>query len=129
MIEAVQHVAVMTTDIERAAKFYTEVVGFHEVARLETTHSGTIIFLSLEGGGTQLELFGGGARRAPSEGPDPVGYPHIALRVDDVDAECERLKSHGVEFTLEPMTSDSRFRLAFFRDPDGNPIELIKEIE
>lgn len=128
MIEAIQHVALMTSDIERAARFYTEVVGFHEVDRLETTHSGTIIFLSLEGAGTQLELFGGGKPRDPIEGREPVGYRHIALRVDDVDAECARLKSLGVEFMLEPTTSDARFRLAFFRDPDGNPIELIREI-
>lgn len=124
MIQGVAHIAVVTTDVEQAAAFYTEVLGFKETLRLETTHSGTIVFVSANG--TQLELFGGGQPKEPGEGEGKVGYPHVALLVDDVEAEYERLKSLGVEFDMPPTEAESGIRLAFFRDPDGNRIEIIK---
>jgi catechol 2,3-dioxygenase-like lactoylglutathione lyase family enzyme len=127
VIKGIDHVAVVTTDIERAARFYTEVLGFRETLRLETTHSGTIIFVSLNG--TQMELFGGGKPRHASEDENEVGYTHITLLVDDVDAEFSRLKSLGVEFSLEPQAAESGLRLAFLRDPDGNAIELLQRPE
>ena len=127
MIKGIEHVAVVTTDVERAAKFYTEVLGFREVGRLETSHSGTLVFVSLNG--TQLELFGGGKLKEAEEAQQRVGYKHIALRVDGIDAEYARLKALGVEFYMEPTTVESGLRIAFFRDPDGSPIELFQRQE
>jgi len=124
VIQGVQHVAVVTTDVERAARFYTEVLGFKESLRLETTHSGTIVFVSANG--TQLELFGGGKPKEPGESEGKVGFPHVALLVDDVDGEYERLKALGVEFDMPPTEAEAGIRLAFFKDPDGNRFEIIK---
>jgi len=124
VIKSVQHIAVVTTDVERAAAFYTQVLGFKETLRLETTHSGTIVFVSANG--TQLELFGGGNPKEPGEGEGKVGFPHVALLVDDVDLEYERLKALGVEFDVPPTEADAGIRLAFFKDPDGNRLEIIK---
>jgi len=123
VIKSVEHIAVLTTDVERAATFYTEVLGFKETLRLETPHSGTIVFVSVNG--TKLELFGGGKPKEPGEGEGKVGYPHVALLVDDVDGEYERLKALGVEFDTPPMDADAGIRLAFFRDLDGNRLEII----
>jgi catechol 2,3-dioxygenase-like lactoylglutathione lyase family enzyme len=123
MIKGLAHVAVMTTDVERAAAFWQEMLGFKETLRLETTHSGTIIFVAANG--TQVELFGGGKLRETPAGEREVGYPHLALDVDDVDAEYERLKSLGVEFDMPPTDAEAGIRLAFFRDPDGNRLEII----
>lgn len=123
MIKSIAHVAIVTSDLDRAARFYTEVVGFREVRRLETTHSGTIVFLSVDG--TILELFGDGAPVDPEAAEGKVRYSHMALLVDDVDAEYERLKAAGAPFHIEPTTPEPGLRVAFFRDPDGNPVELI----
>jgi catechol 2,3-dioxygenase-like lactoylglutathione lyase family enzyme len=124
VIQGVEHIAVVTADVERAAGFYTQVLGFKETLRLETTHSGTIVFVSANG--TKLELFGGGKPKEPGEGEGKVGFPHVALLVDDVDAEYERLKALGVEFDVPPTDAESGIRLAFFKDPDGNRLEIIK---
>lgn len=126
MIKGFDHVAVVTTDVGRAAEFYTEVLGFHESGRLETTHSGTIIFLALDG--TQLELFGGGKRRQKEESGE-VGLTHLALLVTDIDGEYERIKQHGAEFDMKPTSVESGLRIAFFRDPDGNRLELMQRPE
>jgi catechol 2,3-dioxygenase-like lactoylglutathione lyase family enzyme len=124
VITGIAHLAVVTSDIDQAVDFYTGVLGFRETLRLETDHSGTIVFVSVDG--TQLELFSGGQPREPGEDEGKVGYPHVALAVDDVDAEYERLTSLGVEFDMPPTDAEAGIRLAFFRDPDGNRIEIIR---
>ena len=123
MITGIEHFAVVTTDVEKAAKFYTEVLGFKERGRLETAHSGTIIFIAL--GGTELELFGGGEIAPRPEGRK-VGYTHIALTVDGIDGDYDRISKQGVEFSMKPTTVESGMRIAFFADPDGNTLELVQ---
>ena len=53
-------------------------------------------------------------------------YVAPALLVDDVDAEHARLAALGVEFDMPPTDAEAGIRLAFFRDPDGNRLEIIK---
>jgi catechol 2,3-dioxygenase-like lactoylglutathione lyase family enzyme len=60
-----------------------------------------------------------------------IGYRHIAFIVDDLDKSFEILKGNGVEFFSEPITvsepeSVKGFRFVYFRDPEGNIIELNK---
>jgi len=127
VIKGLDHVGVVTTDLERATRFYVEKLGFRETMRLETTHSGTIVFVSVDG--CEVELFGSGRPPEPSGTAatgNVVGYKHISLLVDSVDAEYARLKTLGVEFTMGPTDAESGLRLAFLRDPDGNPIELLQ---
>jgi len=123
VIRGIDHVALVTTDVHRAARFYTELLGFREVQRLETSHSGTIIFLTL--GDTLLELFGGGAPRRDRDS-NPVGLRHLCLSVDDIDVEYERLRALDVPFDMEPRSVEAGLRIAFFRDPDDNPVELMQ---
>ncbi|MCI6584545.1 MAG: VOC family protein [Mobiluncus sp.] len=52
------------------------------------------------------------------------GYTHIAFNVTNVPGWVSRLKREGVEFMNEPVHS-SGADWAFFRDPDGNLIEII----
>ena len=124
MITGLDHLALVTTDVRRAARFYTEVLGFTETGRLETAHSDTIIFISL--GGTQIELFGTGDGQAPTGADGCTGFRHLAMKVDDIDAEYERLKAAGVEFSMVPTTVDAGLRIAFLLDPEGNSLELMQ---
>ena len=54
-----------------------------------------------------------------------LGNRHLGFYVGDVDAEAERLREAGVEFTIEPQDATGQVRLAFFRDPDGTVLELL----
>lgn len=52
----------------------------------------------------------------------PEGVDHIALEVEDLDAECRRLTAAGYE-----MMGPSEFpwgRAAYLYDPDGRMVEL-----
>ncbi len=124
MIKELDHLALVTTDAARAARFFIDVLGFKESGRLETSHSGTIIFVSL--GGTQVELFGFGNDKAAQGADNAIGFKHLAFLVDDVDAEYKRLQAAGVEFTMDPTSVESGLRIAFFKDPDGNRLELMQ---
>jgi lactoylglutathione lyase len=117
-------VAVRTADIERAVAFYSEALRFEERMRLHFEDGSYLVQMSL--GGSIVELFGGGVADGTDEDASRVGYTHIALSVDDVDAEHARLTKLGCEFHVEPQTVEG-LRVAFFRDPDGNPIELLHE--
>ncbi len=124
MIKGLDHLALVTTDAERSARFFKDLLGFKETGRLQTSHSGTIIFISL--GDTQLELFGYGDAKASRGEDKAVGFKHLALAVEDIDREYERLKAAGIEFYMVPTTVESGLRIAFFRDPDGNSFELMQ---
>jgi catechol 2,3-dioxygenase-like lactoylglutathione lyase family enzyme len=124
VIKGLDHLALVTTDAERAAKFFIEMLGFKESGRLVTEGSGTIVFVSL--GGTQIELFGYGDASAAPAGNHAVGYTHLAMQVDDLNAEYARLQAAGVEFTMVPTTIRPGLSIAFFKDPDGNSLELMQ---
>lgn len=53
----------------------------------------------------------------------------IILRVEDVDTAYDQLKGKGIEFVKEPHdTPEFGMRVAYFRDPAGNLIELNHEM-
>ncbi|MDQ7828042.1 MAG: VOC family protein [Armatimonadota bacterium] len=65
------------------------------------------------------------------DGPPAPGWPadvdHIALEVDDLEAECERLRTAGYA-----VLGPARFpwgRSAYLYDPDGRMVELHAPIE
>jgi catechol 2,3-dioxygenase-like lactoylglutathione lyase family enzyme len=125
VIKGFHHFAVKTTDIERSAQFYRDVLGMREKMRLSFDDGSYLVMLAL--GETSVELFGGAKPKDPNEDRGEVGYVHLALTVDDVDAEYERIKALGYSFYIEPRTFKN-LRVAFFRDPDGIPIELLQEL-
>ena len=54
----------------------------------------------------------------------------VSIRVDDVDAECARLKRAKVELVTEPHDRPVWFqRVAHLRDPAGNLVELYQSLE
>jgi catechol 2,3-dioxygenase-like lactoylglutathione lyase family enzyme len=53
-----------------------------------------------------------------------AGRVGMFLRVEDFDAQYERMVSHGVEFVTEPRTEPCG-RVVVFRDVAGNPWDLL----
>ena len=110
------HIAVRTPDFVRAKAFYTETLGFPIVGNIPGKD---IVFINI--GGTTIELMQG---PAPAKWERPgAGFMHLAFEVEDVDATYASLVTKGVEFFVQP-TNVGDIRLAFFRDPDGNELEL-----
>ena len=126
MLKRIDHTTITVRDLRRSVDFYTGLLGFTVDHEMDIPESNLrIVFLRL--GDTMLEIFGVPEVRGAvlSDVNEIVGFKHIALLTDDVDKEYRRLQDQGVKFRIPPTTVQS-VRIAFFKDPDGVDIELIK---
>jgi glyoxylase I family protein len=128
MLLGFHHVALIGADYARSKDFYTRVLGLSVLAEHWRAERQSWK-LDLAGpGGLQLELFSFAAAPPRPSRPEACGLRHLALRVDDLDAERARLSALGIE--LEPVRIDefTGARFCFFADPDGLPIELVEQL-
>ena len=107
-------------DLDRAAAFYTEYLGF----RL-TQRSGPILVVSR---GDLHLLFSGpgssGARPMPDgRQQEAGGWNRIVLYVDRIDDSIATLKRAGAKFRNDVEVGPGGKQI-LVEDPDGNPIEL-----
>ena len=118
------HMALLTSDFERSRAFYVDT--------LDLPVSGgfpgrKIIFINV--GSTTIELV---ENTGPATAPNASGWIHLALEVSDVDATVEELSARGVVFHVQPKDFPEEapsVRIAFFKDPDGNVLELVQPLE
>ena len=123
MIEAIDHVEVVTRDMKKSIEFYTNVLGFstHSRHKFDGSRGMTeIVYLKL--GDSMLELLEFPDADEVGEGPQ-VGVRMFALRVSDMDEEVERLKGLGVEISQPPRNLGVSKR-GEIKDPNGISIEL-----
>ncbi len=122
-IEGLHGVRYQTSDVQRAAAFYSSQLGF----KVEHQHLPAFATLSL--GTFHLLLSGPGASgsRPLPDGrrQEPGGWNRIVLHVRDLDVEIARLRRAGVTFRNQ-MESGPAGRQIQIEDPDGNPIELFQ---
>lgn len=120
------HTRLLVGDVDACYKFYRDVMGFKP--RFDAEGS---VYAEFDFAGHALALFSRqlmtnvlapGAPADRRQMPDTVV---ITLDVDDVDAMAATLKARGVRFVTEPHDQkDWMLRVAHFRDPDGNLIEI-----
>lgn len=149
MIQGIDHLNVVVSDMARSLAFYTGVLGGVKTkeARLNGEWIERIVglsgvrahavFVELPGGGPRIELLRyeapAGVAGAENSRANTVGLRHFALRVTDVAAMVAKLRAAGVEVFGEPVSVPSgvvefeagaRKTLVYFLDPDGVIIEL-----
>ncbi len=128
-LKEIGHVLLRVLDLERAKKFYGEVLGF-KVLEEDPEHGGT--FMALEGQSHAIDLFqvkDADAEAAQRQTPGVRGLGHIAFRVESEEALKEAyatLQAHGVEIarTIDHVSQKS----VYFHDPDGNTLEIYYEL-
>ncbi len=117
------HTCYRIGDIDRSVAFY-EALGFEERGRKPIRDEAINVFMGLPGDGDRLELT---YNHGVSEYTHGTGYNHIAITVEDLDAQLARLAEHGVEPERPPYRiREGGSRICFVRDPDGYRIELIE---
>ena len=122
-LEKIHHVAIIASDYEVSRDFYVNKLGLpliREVWREERQD----FILTLLVGDVEVELFVEKNPPLRVTGPEARGLRHLAFRVSDIEAAVAWLHARGIE--TEPIREDpyNGGRLAFFRDPDGLPLEL-----
>lgn len=123
------HTMVRITDIDASLDFYCRKLGLEEVRRMDNEQGRyTLIFLAAPKDRESSEK-----NRAPelelTYNWDPEDYKggrnfgHLAYKVDDIYATCQRLMDGGVTINRPPRDG----RMAFVRSPDGISIEILQE--
>ena len=116
-------------DQDKALKFYTDVLGFVKKHDVPAGNFRWITVVSKNNeNGTELVLEPNDNQAAQDYQNSLLqqGIPATMFGVNDIGKEYERLKSHGVEFTMEP-TAAGDIKLAMFNDTCGNLIQLIEQ--
>lgn len=123
MLEGTHHIAIIASDEQRALDFYINKLGF--TLERETWRPAQQDYLRmLRLGDTVIELFIHPDAPQRVTGPEALGLRHLAFRVTDIEAARDWLNSRGIE--TEPIHDDTANggHYVFFRDPDGQPLEL-----
>ena len=140
MVKRFDHVTFVVRDMEEAKRFFG-LLGFE--VDIDVMISGGVIaeYMGIEGITAQhvtMVLAGSPVRQEiqlvkyhhPDPCPDPhindlnkVGYNHVCFAVEDIEAEVERLKAHGVKFRNRIMDFHNR-KLIYFYGPEGVTLEL-----
>ncbi|WP_421359256.1 VOC family protein [Agrobacterium rosae] len=120
------HSMVRVLDEKRSVGFYNQAFGLEVAERFEF-ETFTLIYLSNADGDFELELTVNKGREVPYALGD--GYGHIAVSVDDVDAEHARLTELGLSAgkIVNAEYKGAPFAKYFFIcDPDGYKIEVLQ---
>ena len=120
-VYGVEHVGVLARDTEALATWYKETFGATEVSR--GTDTPAVIFLRF-GGGALLEL----VPAADSPAVAPSDHVHVCFSVRDIEAAARGLRECGVELERPIFTVYEGSRVAFFRDPEGNLLQLAQRV-
>ncbi len=118
-IKGLDHVVLRVADLDRAIRFYCEVLGCREERRVES-----INLVQLRAGAALVDLILADGQRA--EGG--ANMDHFALRIAPFDEAALRahLESHGVEVgeVATRYGAEGSGPSLYIRDPDGNTVEL-----
>lgn len=123
--KGIYHVGIPVNDVERAVKFYTEILGM-TIAKLNRDDMGDHLSrANLRSGNDMVVLF---------QRPKPVekdalaedGATHHAFMVDEQDFDLaeKKMKDWGVKIYKIPTVERASGRGFYFFDPDGNLLQL-----
>jgi catechol 2,3-dioxygenase-like lactoylglutathione lyase family enzyme len=113
---------IVSGDVERSRRFYTDVLGG------ETVAAGEPSFVALANSWIIINVGGGPTDDKPTvtlgAPPDP---DHVSsflnIRVADIQAVYAEWSARGAEFLTPPKQHESEIR-CYIRDPDGHLIEV-----
>lgn len=119
---------VLVNDQEKAARFYTEILGFKLKHQIPFGKKFWLTVVS-ENDPDGIELVLGPVGFEPARVYQEALYnadiPATIFTVANVEAEYERLRKLGVKFTTEPWQNEATV-MAVFDDTCGNKIQMMQ---
>jgi catechol 2,3-dioxygenase-like lactoylglutathione lyase family enzyme len=113
---------IVSDDVERSRRFYTEVLGGKVVFGPEPTNVALAnTFIIINGGGGPTDDKPDVVLETPSD-PDRVSS-FLNIRVTDIQAAYDEWSARGAEFLTPPRQHRYETR-CYIRDPDGYIIEV-----
>ena len=107
------NVTIIVSDVARSVAFYTDTLGL----KLKLRYGANYAEVAVEGLTVALHP-------PVKDGASPGGAQSLSVgfAVPNLPAAVEELKQKGISFSR--ITEDGFVKLAFFTDPDGNPLYL-----
>ena len=118
------HVAFKVTDAERSVRWYADAFGAKKIYHVEAQGERPELMFLEFANGQCIELFPGGKNMLASP-PDPIGYIHFCLVLDNLEQAIEHLANMNIKLDRK-FIGRAKQRIAFVSDPDGNSIELME---
>ena len=117
------HTMVRVRDVAASLRFYCEGLGLRETRRMENAAGRfTLIFLAAdETPDAEIELTHNWD--ADEDYGSARNFGHLAFRVEDIHASCQRLLDMGYTINRPPRDG----HMAFVRSPDLISIELLQD--
>ena len=118
--------SVYVDNLDKALRFYTEVLGFVKKADFSNGPYRWLTVASAEeqnGTEVQLALNDNPAAAAYQQAMFQQGQRAAMFNTDDVKSEYERIKARGAEFTMPP-TDVTGATIAVLNDTCGNLIQI-----
>ena len=127
---AIDHVALACRDVRKQMEWYCAHLGMRVLATDgQMPPQGALVgYGARPGEGAAIELIpaavgnGSGGHLAP-------GQFHLALRVADFGKAVQRRKTAGGVIISEAVTAMGGGKLANFRDPEGNQLQIVQRLE
>lgn len=115
------HSMLRVSDPDATIRFF-ELLGLEERRRMDVPAGKyTLIFLGMPGDeGGEVELTHNWEESGYAGGRN---FGHLAFRVDDIYATCQKLMDNGVTINRPPRDG----HMAFVKSPDGISVELLQE--
>jgi catechol 2,3-dioxygenase-like lactoylglutathione lyase family enzyme len=115
-----RHLALNARDLAAMKRFYVDLLGFS----VEWEPDADNVYLT--SGVDNLALHRASGATAAPDGSSALDHLGLIVRAaDDVDAWAAFLEGHGVVIDARPRTHRDGARSCYFRDPDGNRVQII----
>ena len=118
-ITGVAHIALFVHDIEKSREFYTGLLGYKEVFKLDNTDGSLSLTFVKVNERQYIELF-------PEKEANTDRLNHISIQVDNAEAMRAYLGSKGI--TVPEKVGKGRIKNSNFnvKDPDGHTVEIVQ---
>jgi len=123
-IRAIDYTVIFVRDMVAMRRFYEDILGFPLLRELSPR------WTEYRVGNNTLALATPGLTAADSPTPNGSASLQLAFKVaaPDVDRCAEELMRQGVDLLSPPTDQAFGHRTLFFRDPDGNLLEMFADI-
>lgn len=127
----VRTIGIPVLDQEKALQFYTQKLGFVKSKDIPVggNHRWLTVVSKEDPEGPEILLEPSPDNFTPAKEYQNAlfraGIPYTQFNVDDIDAEHERLKDEGVNFSMKP-TDVGNALIAILDDTCGNHIQLVQ---
>ena len=117
----IEHVALFGADPSALKDFYVEAFGLRVI--VDNGRGKPAGYFLADDAGVALEIIG----RPEGVGPVDQRYSaHLAFAVDDVAESRALLEARGLRFEPDTAVDDASMTTAFFLDPEGNRIQVVR---